>query len=573
MNAKRLKIRDAYKGDVGKGRVRIDSLMIKELNLKSGDIIEISNPLTNETTAAILYLKKRNVNEKSTIRIDALLRRNIGASLDDIVEIRKIEANLADKITFTGLQESITIKKPHLFMEMIENRVITKGDILRIPYGQYGNDIIVIDYTPKEDVVKIYSGTKIIFLEKSYRELYNTQENEATDKDIKTTKITQKNDMSSVDAKKNDADQKRVFKMIRKGKKYQKKGDYISALDVFSRALELEPKSIEILKSMAQVHRQLGNNDTMIYSCEQLIKLDPANSSAYYVLSVLHHENKNLPQAQKYIEMALKINENYSEFLMRLLSIYQDLKYQDLKYQDYIIKLCQKILGDDNQSIESSALRNYTSIVLCEIYKDKEDIVKLTKLSKLFPNALRIIGEYYYEKSDYQKSINFYLQFLAIEQGTYYNITSQHSKLIVSANIGAAYIKLNQFKHAIIYLEKALNLSQQIEELLKTGIRIYYVDKSLGSFNFKNRLLKNRAICYNHIGFAYHKLGKVRKAFKWINQALELDSNLEDAWFKLALLYFDKKNYNATQNACQKALEINPELKEAKELLTEILES
>ena len=57
-----------------------------------------------------------------------------------------------------------------------------------------------------------------------------------------------------------------------------------------------------------------------------------------------------------------------------------------------------------------------------------------------------------------------------------------------------------------------------------------------------------------------------------INQAIELDPNLEDAWFELALIYFDKKKYIASQNACQKALEINPELKEAKELLTEILE-
>ena len=571
MNTKRLKIRDAYKGDAGRGRIRIDSNIIKELNLKSGDTIEISNPFVNETTAAILYLKKHNDKGTNTLRIDALLRRNIGASLDDIVEIRKIEANLADKITISWLQESITnIGRPQYLVRRFENRVITKGDILPVPFGSGRIDIIVIDYTPKGDAVKIYLGTKITVLEKSYKGLlYNTPEKEeATDKDIKTTKRTQKNNMSSIKVK--NTDQARVFKMIRKGKKYQKKGDYISALDVFNRALEKEPKSIEILKSMAQVHRQLGNNEIMINSCEQLVKLDPANSSAYYVLSILHHENKNLSQARKYIEMALKIDENNSEFLVRLLSIYQDLK--DLKDQDYIIKLCQKILGDDKQSIEYSALKHYTFIVLCEIYRDKEDIVKLTKLSKLFPNALRILGEYYYEKSDYQKAINFYLQFLAIEQGTYYNITSQHGKLIVSANLGAAYIKLNQFKTAIIYLEKSLNLSQQIEELLKTKIRIYYVDKSLGSFNFKNILLKNRAICYNHIGFAYHKLGNAKKAFKWINKALELDPNLEHAWFKLALLYFDKKNYIATQNACQKALEINPELKEAKELLTEILE-
>ncbi|HDZ19081.1 hypothetical protein LCGC14_0754940 [marine sediment metagenome] len=41
MNTKRLKIRDAYKEDAGRGRIRIDSIIIKELNLKSGDTIEI----------------------------------------------------------------------------------------------------------------------------------------------------------------------------------------------------------------------------------------------------------------------------------------------------------------------------------------------------------------------------------------------------------------------------------------------------------------------------------------------------------------------------------------------------
>ena len=89
------------------------------------------------------------------------------------------------------------------------------------------------------------------------------------------------------------------------------------------------------------------------------------------------------------------------------------------------------------------------------------------------------------------------------------------------------------------------------------------MDKSLGSFNFKNILLKNRAICYSQLGFASHKFGKVKKGFKWINKALELDPNLEHAWFKLALLYFDKKNYIATQKVCQKVLEINLELKGA----------
>ena len=563
MNPKRLKIRDAYKEDAGRGRIRIDSLIIKELNFKSGDAIEIYNPLNKETTAAILYPKKRNDKGTNTLRIDALLRRNIGASLDDIVEIRKIEANLADKITFTGLQESIILRRPHQLVRMLKNRVITKGDILHFNIMGRRIDIIVMDYTPKVDAVKIYSGTKITILEKSYKELYNTQEKEeATDKDIKATIKTQNNNMVSIKEKKTF----NTKKMIRRGKKYQKKGDYISALDIFNRASEKEPKNIETLKSLVQVHKQLGNNEMMIESCERLIKLDPANSSAYYVLSIVHHEDKNLSEARKYIEMALKIEENNIEFLSRLLCI-----CQDLKDQDYIIKLCQKILDDDKQSIISRAFKQYASKVLCEIYKEKEDIVKLTKLSKLFPNALWILGEYYYEKSDYQKAINFYLQFLEIEQETYYDINIKNNKLIVSANLGAAYIKLNQFKQAIIYLEKSINLSQQIEEVLKTKIRIYYIDKSLDSFNYKNILLKNRVFCYNQLGFAYHKLGNAKKAFNWINEALELDPSLEYAWKNLALLYFDGGNYNAALNACKKALEIHPDLEDVMELRDKIL--
>ena len=91
-NGRKVRIKDAYKGDAGRGRVRIDPEVIRELNLKTGDVIEIVHPVVGKKTAALLFPGKDEDKGMNTVRIDSSLRRNLNASLDDIVEIRKIEA-------------------------------------------------------------------------------------------------------------------------------------------------------------------------------------------------------------------------------------------------------------------------------------------------------------------------------------------------------------------------------------------------------------------------------------------------------------------------------------------------
>ncbi|MFX1489116.1 MAG: hypothetical protein ACFFBI_08210, partial [Promethearchaeota archaeon] len=104
---KKVRIRDAYKGDAGRGVIRIDPDINDQLNLKTGDVIEITHPIAGKKTAALLYPGKNEDRGSNSIRIDSSLRRNLSASLDDIVEIRKIEASLAERVTFAGLEESV----------------------------------------------------------------------------------------------------------------------------------------------------------------------------------------------------------------------------------------------------------------------------------------------------------------------------------------------------------------------------------------------------------------------------------------------------------------------------------
>ncbi|MFX1393716.1 MAG: CDC48 family AAA ATPase [Promethearchaeota archaeon] len=180
----KLRVKDAFKEDAGRGIVRIDPDLTSELTLKTGDVVEIAHPTTNLKTAALLYPGRSEDKGTSIIRIDQSLRRNLGASLDDIVEIRKIDAALADKITFAGLKEAIILRNSQQLARKLENRVITKDDILS--FYAYGRriDLVVVDFTPKSDAVRIHLDTRIIFSEKSHRELIELEKSRVTYEDI-----------------------------------------------------------------------------------------------------------------------------------------------------------------------------------------------------------------------------------------------------------------------------------------------------------------------------------------------------------------------------------------------------
>ncbi|MBN1802639.1 MAG: CDC48 family AAA ATPase [Candidatus Lokiarchaeota archaeon] len=178
------RVKDALKEDAGRGRIRIDPDLIEEMNLRNGDVIEIYHPIAKKTTAALLYPGKVEDQGTNSIRIDQSLRRNLNASLDDIVEIRRIKAEEATKITFAGLEETVIVRNTQQLARKLENRVITKGDILSFYAMGRRVDLIVVDYTPKAEAVRILADTKIYLSEKSHKEIKELEKSRVTYEDI-----------------------------------------------------------------------------------------------------------------------------------------------------------------------------------------------------------------------------------------------------------------------------------------------------------------------------------------------------------------------------------------------------
>lgn len=181
---KKVKVKDAFKEDAGHGKIRIDPLVIKDMGLHTGDVIEISHPTSNKTTAALLWGGKIEDEGTNSIRIDSSLRRNLSASIDDVVLIRKIDAELAEKVTFAGLEESVIVRNSQNLARQLENRVITKGDILSFYSFNRRVDLVVTDFIPKADAVRIHLKTRIILSEKSHKELEEFEKTRVTYEDI-----------------------------------------------------------------------------------------------------------------------------------------------------------------------------------------------------------------------------------------------------------------------------------------------------------------------------------------------------------------------------------------------------
>ncbi|MFX1310977.1 MAG: hypothetical protein ACFE8C_14865, partial [Promethearchaeota archaeon] len=171
INNTKVRIREEFKEDAGRGIIRLDPELVEDLGLKVGDIIEIFHPSRGKKTAALLSTGRDEDRGKMIIRLDPSERRNIDAAIDEFVVIRKIEAKLADTITFTEFNQSFLIRDSQQLARILEKRVIMKGDNLSFYAMGHRVDLVIVDYSPNAEAVKIHLDTKINFIDKKEKML------------------------------------------------------------------------------------------------------------------------------------------------------------------------------------------------------------------------------------------------------------------------------------------------------------------------------------------------------------------------------------------------------------------
>ncbi|HKY52692.1 MAG TPA: CDC48 family AAA ATPase, partial [Anaerolineales bacterium] len=154
-----LKVSETNPKFVGRGMALIDPKVMADLDLATGDVIEIGG---KKKSYVLLWSSQTEDYGKRLIRIDGYTRNNIGVGIDDTVSVRKVHVDKADQVILAPTEELNIVGLEEHLPELLEGRVVTKGDI--IPLNIMGRRIgfAVSSTSPSNTATLIGSDTDFV---------------------------------------------------------------------------------------------------------------------------------------------------------------------------------------------------------------------------------------------------------------------------------------------------------------------------------------------------------------------------------------------------------------------------
>ena len=148
-----LKVSETNSRFVGRSVALIDPKIIEENGMNPGDVLELSNSKTKNKSYCLLWSSYPEDYGKETIRIDGYTRNNMAVGLDDIIEVKKIQAEKAIQITLCPTEDLNISGFEDYFRQLFDGRVVSNGD--KISLGIMGRkiDFVITNMEPKKDVL------------------------------------------------------------------------------------------------------------------------------------------------------------------------------------------------------------------------------------------------------------------------------------------------------------------------------------------------------------------------------------------------------------------------------------
>ena len=157
-----MRIGESKQRDVGKKRARIGPEAMDYLHVAPGDVIELKG---KRTSSAGVWPANEDEKNPDCVNIDGQTRKNVGLTLDDIVEVQKVEVKTAKTVVLMPINDVVTIDKE--FTDFVKNRLkglpLTSGDEISVMILGNSMDFKISKISPKR-VVKIdrLSNLKIL---------------------------------------------------------------------------------------------------------------------------------------------------------------------------------------------------------------------------------------------------------------------------------------------------------------------------------------------------------------------------------------------------------------------------
>lgn len=407
-----------------------------------------------------------------------------------------------------------------------------------------------------------------------------------------------------------------------------------ASIKAYKQAVQLAPGDFNNYESLGIAYFTLKNYDDAILNFEKSVEIESKNPSTVYNLAYTYYLKEQFELAEKYFLQVISLTPDDDEAYLNVGNIYlKQKKYNDSKeYFELAISKnpnnegAQEALASLNQILESGEVHQEqiieTSIQSENILKpDLTEPVPAKIETTVVPepvNVANIGAENCYKKTlqylatkDIELAFDEITKALSFNQD-YPNAQALHDEISNTIkeingyfNKGVSFYAMNDYQSSIENFEKALNLSPnnqkvqtKLAEAIQMNIDSYKAYMEFGDYEVFEKEIKRLIADHPEQPELHFNLGNVlikqkdyNQAFDSLKTTLEIDPNHKEAQevfydlvkvlntdqdqdkdnYQLALLYFQKKDYNNAVVALGKVLEHKPNDQDAQKLLDKVM--
>jgi transitional endoplasmic reticulum ATPase len=159
-----LRVAEAEQSDVGRKIARIDPKVARQLDLSTGDALEISS--MGKKTTVLCWPAREKDTGKGLIRIDGYLRNRLDVGINDSVEIKKVQSKSAEKVTLAPTEPLRIVGAEGYLQEYLLGGLLSTGDIFPLTIMGQRVDLVVISTKPAGPVL-MEDSTEVTVSEES----------------------------------------------------------------------------------------------------------------------------------------------------------------------------------------------------------------------------------------------------------------------------------------------------------------------------------------------------------------------------------------------------------------------
>src|ERR687893_38587 len=168
-----LKVAEAEQRDVGRKIARVDPDVIEQLNITSGDALELAS--LGKKTTVLSWPARSNDRGKGLIRIDGYTRNRLDVGVNDQIEVKRVDSKDAKSITFAPTEPLRIVGAEEYLAEYLNGQLMTKGDTIPLNVMGQRVDLVVISTNPSGPVI-VNESTKVTVSEESAKAVQVSKE-------------------------------------------------------------------------------------------------------------------------------------------------------------------------------------------------------------------------------------------------------------------------------------------------------------------------------------------------------------------------------------------------------------